>query len=884
MNLLNRLTIKNLKLNKKRTIVTIIGILLSVALLTAVSTMYASLIQSLINFEIHERGNYHIVFQNVPSTELNTFKENRKIKSYFTTKEIGYAKIDSQNEAKPYAYILGFTEESIKNLSIRLTKGRLPENDREIIIPTHLKTNGRLSLNVGDTITLDVGKRMTSTGEILNQSNPFVSVKESGETDESDETISETKSITYKIVGIMERPATGVESYQAPGYTFATIDSNQEGLVNVYTRFNKEGIKDYCTVTAGIIGVDEQLFKKMNCDNEEFTKEEYDRYEKELEKSKYAIDANAYLITLETNPLQLSSGTGEIGIVVLIVCGIIIFTSVFCIKNSFDISITEKTKQYGMLKSIGATKKQIKKNVFYEAFILGIIGIPLGILLGLVASYILVMVCNFFLKGMLEQGLKIVLKLHWIAFIFSIILGIITIFLSALRSAQRASKISPIDSIRNSAEIKIKSKNLKSPKIIHKLFGVGGDISYKNLKRNKKKYRTTIISIIVSVSVFIALYSFMQLAFVSVKEELKLQDYNLSLSVILEEENKNDYNKVMGVTKLDNINRYTSTRVLLANIDKKYYTEKYINLNDWGAEAVEGYIDIFAVGEQSYKEYLKELGISEEKAQNKAILYNTSHIGKYDEKKQKMLYEYVETYTYNKGDQVVGTIELPEEKKIDMELEIIEIADKKPFGMSRMEDAMLIVSEETFDDLMDHQITRQIGIVFDSSNPDKLQDDLEEYLKGYTFSISNSAEEARMTNNLFILIAIFLYGFIIVISLIGITNIFNTITTNMELRKQEFAMLKSIGMTTDEFNRMIRLESIFMGLRSLIFGLPIGLALSYLIYNFLGREMGISYPIPLVAIMISIIAVFLLITSLMKYSMSKINKQNTIETIRNENI
>ena len=139
-------------------------------------------------------------------------------------------------------------------------------------------------------------------------------------------------------------------------------------------------------------------------------------------------------------------------------------------------------------------------------------------------------------------------------------------------------------------------------------------------------------------------------------------------------------------------------------------------------------------------------------------------------------------------------------------------------------------------------------------------------------------------SNLFTLVGIFLYGFIIVISLIGITNIFNTITTNMELRKQEFAMLKSVGMTTKEFNRMIRLESLFMGVKSLFFGIPIGIALSYIIYHFLSEESGIPYKLPIVAIIISIAVVFILISLIMKYSMSKINKQNTIETIRNENI
>ena len=884
MNLLNKLTIKNLKLNKKRTIVTIIGILLSVALLTAVSTMYASFIESLKNFEILQKGNYHVVFQDVSSDDLNTFKENRKIKEIYTTKEIGYAKLkDSKNTSKPYAYILGFTNNSIKNLSIRLKEGRLPEKEDEILIPTHLKTNGRIELNVGDTITLDVGTRVLKDGTVLNQNNPLILNNEKDDIEEYQEEIINTQTNTYKIVGIMERPSSGIENYIAPGYTFATIDNTETGNLTVYARLTKDGVKDSCTVIAGIIGVDENLFKKFNCDGEELTETELQKYNEEIEKVKYSIDVNSYLIQLETNPLELNSGTGELGIVVIIVCAIIIVTSVFCIKNSFDISITEKTKQYGMLKSVGATKKQIKKNVFYEAFILGLIGIPLGILLGLLASFILVIVCNFFLKDLLEQGFNIVLKISWIALIFSIILGIITIYLSALRSAHRASKISPIDSIRNSADIKIKSKKLKSPKLIHKIFGVGGDISYKNLKRNKKKYRTTIISIILSVSVFIALSTFINLAFLTVKEELNMQDYNVSLTVILDEANEEDYNKVLGVTKLDNINRYTNTRVFSINLDKKYYTKDYLTFTDYaGYENFKGYINVYAIGEDSYQSYLKELGLKYEDVKDKAILYNTTHVGKYDPEKGKMTYKYVDAFTFQKGDIISGEVEL--EGIDNTSLEIIKIADEKPFGFSNTDCEGLFISDELYEKITNKKINQYIGMVFDSSSPNELQDDIEEYLKGYNFDITNSDETARMMNNLFTLVAIFLYGFIIVISLIGITNIFNTITTNMELRKQEFAMLKSIGMTTQEFNRMIHLESIFMGIKSLLYGLPIGLCLSYLIYYFLGKEMGVSYPIPYLAIIISILAVFLLITSLMKYSMSKINKQNTIETIRNENI
>jgi len=871
MNLLNKLTIKNLKLNKKRTVVTIIGIMLSVALITAVASIYASGIKSLINYETQIKGNFHTVFYNVPVSDMDKFENNRNIETLNITKGIGYAKVDSKNEDKPYAYIKGFTKESLNNLSIRLVSGRLPENDNEIVIPTHLKTNGRLNLKVNDTITLEVGKRIDSTGYELDQNNPYQKYDSEG----NGESLIETKVKTYKIVGIIERPATNIENYSAPGYTFITyVDyKKMSGNVDVYARFTKDGTKNWYETIANILGVDPVLFKKVY-NQEELSKEESDEFVKQMENT-YLIDANKYLIDLETNPLSASS-ISSLGTVVCIVIGIIVFTSVFCIKNSFDISITEKIKQYGMLRSIGATKKQIKKNVFYEATILGLIGIPLGILLGYLASYILIIISNYYLSDMMQAGFKLEFVFSMIAVLIAIILGIVTIYFSAFRSAKRASKVSPIDSIRNSANIKINPKKIKSPKFIKKVFGMGGEISFKNLKRNKKKYRTTVISIIVSVFVFIALSGFMGLAFQEVDNELKVSDFNLSLSANIT--NENLYNKFIGTVNLDGIEDYTILRSNELSFVGTHYSKEYLDfLNIKQREQDEEYISIFAIGEEQYKKYIKSLGLNYNDIKGKAILLDKDYQVYYGEDNKRVT-KYIRKFDFNKGD-VIDSLISSTNKSV--KVEIGEITEIKPFGLKNMSANYIVLSDEMFDNIAE---SKHLDIYYKSNNANKLQDDIDDYLKDEDYSINNKDENVKQMSNLFTLVGIFLYGFIIVISLIGITNIFNTITTNMELRKQEFAMLKSVGMTTKEFNRMIRLESLFMGIKSLFFGIPIGVALSYVIYHFLSEESGIPYKLPIVAIIISIVVVFILISLIMKYSMSKINKQNTIETIRNENI
>lgn len=871
MSLLNKLTIKSLKLNKKRTIVTIIGIMLSVSLITAVATMYNSAIKSLINFEIREKGDFHVAYYDVPKEEIDTFKNNRSIDTLNLVENIGYAKIDSKNEYKPYAYIKAFTKSSLENLSIKLVEGRLPENNNEILIPTHLKTNGRITLNVGDVITLDVGMRVDNEGYELNQINPLYT--------NDDGTLSEkivnTTSITYKVVGIIERPASNIEGYTAPGYTFITYfnDNNIGNFVDIYAKYNKNGIKRAYEVTANIIGVDEVLFKKYY-NGELLNNDEFNEYTNQIAKAKYDININDYLIDLQTNPIK-SSGIGGLGIVVVIVIIIIIVTSVFCIKNSFDISITEKIKQYGMLRSIGATKKQIKHNVFYEASILGLIGIPLGILAGILASYILIIVSNYYLGDFMASDIKLIFSFSFIAIVFAIILGIVTIYASAFKSAKKASRISPIDSIRNSSTIKINSKKVKSPKIINKLFGVGGDISYKNLKRNKKKYRTTVISIIVSVSVFIALSSFMTAAFDTVKYELDISEYNLSLSA--SDYNEEEYQKLIATTNLDNILNYTILRESELKFSNTYYNQEYIDwINLDLNSTINSYISIISIGDYQYKKFIESLGLDYNTIKDKAILLDYVSVSRYNEEDNKFESKYLHVYKFKDHDMISGTLS----DDSNFNIEIFKVTENKPFGLKNVNNALLI-SDELFNKIYSSKV---INIYYDSSNANKLQDDIDEVLTGVDYAVNNIEESVNMMNNLFTLIGIFLYGFIIVISLIGITNIFNTITTNMELRRQEFAMLKSIGMTKKEFSRMISLESIFMGIKSLVFGIPIGLILSYLIHHYLTLDSSLPYKMPVIAILIAVITVFILIFIIMKYSMNKINKQNTIETIRNENI
>lgn len=855
MNVLNKLTKRNLTLNKKRTIVTIIGIILSTALIVCVSGMVTSFQKTLINRSIEEDGYYHVVIKDMKKEDVLALANNRDIKDYYISNEVGYAPFSSTNMFKPYLYITAYNEKALHNLGITLIEGRLPENPNEIMISNHAMEGVGFTGKIGDTLTLQIGNRvLEDEGKtfILNQNNPLVTETEENAIIPQEKVIESFGKIgekTYTIVGIMERPNYDIEGYAAPGYTCVTYTDEIKEKTSAFVLY--KDAKGYDDKTKNIVG------------------EKYDyRYN------------SSYLRWLGVTD---SETMNALYIVAAIVIAIIIVSSVFVIKNSFAISITEKYKMYGMLRSVGATSKQIKKNVLFEGFFLGLIAIPIGIACGILAIVILVFLINLIIGDYLN-GIKFVYSIPILPILLSIVLASITIYLSTIFIAKKAGRISAIEAIRSNNDIKIKSKKLKTPRIVKSLFKTGGVIAYKNLKRNKKKYRTTVVSIVVSIFVFLSLSSFIQFGFKMAGMYYVNMDYNMSIYSNVETK-KDKIEAFKEIANFDMVDRYSIVRMDMLQVDKKQFS-------DYGKEIMKLYgmdvdasnrdgedytIGVVALGEQEYNCYLKKIGASGDKPvgilldEFKDTINKKNYVGN--------------LYNLKNNDTFEG-VKNEEGQEEPFQIEIVR-SEERPMGLERSYSfgGYLIVSDEIFNTYFEDVYPH---MYISASNTKKLEEQIDTLSKekegfkgiGYT----NYEEEVKAENAMVLIISIFLYGFITVISLIGITNIFNTITTNMNLRSKEFAMLKSIGMTNREFNRMIRLESIFYGMKSLLIGIPLGLLGSYAIYLAFKEGLEFSYALPIQSLVIVILFVSIIIGIIMKYSLSKINKQNIIETIRNDNI
>lgn len=855
MNILNELTVKNLKQNKKRTLVTILGIMLSVALVTAITTFISSMQGSMVEYAKKRAGNYHMMITDVPKEEQKYFLKNEKIEKVTMGQTVGDITVpeieDSEEEEgeKPIIRLKALDEESLHNTGQFLTEGELPKNEHEVVFPMNLVGIYGIDYRLGQEVELCV--------DGVNQ--------------------------TYTICGF-SMPASfqfSAGEYGSSGYTVIT------------------------KLMHDVVGEESELFIRMKQPKDAYTFSE--ELIKERGYDEQQIITNNTLLTYQgvTRSEHTMSSLYKLAAVVLL---IIILTSVFVIKNSFDISITERIHQYGMLASIGATSKQIRKNVMFEGIFLGIVAVPLGVLCGIVAIWIALSVVMWILNDIgLGNEYNLQLHISILAIVAAVLIATLTIFLSAIIPARKAAKITPIDAMRETKDVKISGKKLRTPKVIRKILGIEGEIADKNLKRSRKKYRTTVFSIFLSVVLFVSISSMMKYAFLL--QDLRVEEMNYNLMVYVEEIQSEElsagewteedyrrldelkYEAYRKVQKLGGIKQSTILKSTIGFIEPDAFSERTMEIEktvnpEVDEEQIAEMINVnfYSVPDEQYREYLKEIGLSYEEAENKAIVMDTALYESVDEKGNPVREQY--HYLKLKEGDTLRFQEARDENWQETEpegIEIVKRVEEMPFGVAEnmQYGAIRVILS---DKMMNQYKYAYDGMRIDAEDTEKLTEEIEKIDEDIKWNIQDFEAAARESKGLVLIISIFVYGFIAVISVIGITNVFNTITTNMMLRSREFAILKSVGMTEKEFRRMIRYESVLYGVKALTLGLPVGVLLSYLFHRLFVGILVVPYELPWQEMGIATVFVFLIIFLMMGYAVRKTKKQNIIETIRTENI
>ena len=849
MSILNRLTIKNLRLNKKRTIVTIIGIILSTALMVGIGLLFSSFQDLMIRDTIGYNGKYEANYGDVDLNKLNNIKD--KDFTYFYEKPIGFSKIESSNEYKPYMYITSVNKEYFDEL--KLVDGNFPKNENEVVISNHVITNGGLNYKVGDIATFKYGKRNIEGNDTLANSELV-----------DGEFLTNEGTYTYKIVGIVDR--SNFESYSASGYTAFTVDVNSDkGNVNLYVMFNKN---------KKIIKQSEELAKELNYNGD--------------------INYNSTLLALygESTYGNVMSSMGGMMIIML---SLVSIGCIIVIYNSFAISVMERKKEFGLLSSIGATKRQLSHTVFFEALVVGVIGIILGILGAYIGIGCVILIINNLISDMLEYKLHLVTNPLFI--IIPVIFMIIVIGVSAFIPSRRASKVSPIEAIRQNDDIKINKKKIRTSKLVLKLFGIEGEIALKNIKRNKKKYRVTIVSLFISIVLFISFSSYMNYTLNTASSVMGEVPYDYQISYFGDDPNndKEALDKINEIVKSSDVKEYVSYSVSNLSIIGNYtYSDEYLDFykSAYGENGIKAlnnlkyqYISIYILDDNSYNKYKKLIGLDKDSVillnKFKGVSYGNNKRVNYDIPVINSGNINIKICNFDNDDDVDTT------KYCNKKIDNIFVTNKS-FDLieefSYMDYFKLIVNKKLYDSISDSSTHyTQFNIISDNTNNiDKLTKELDKYSN---VNYTNIKEAMKQANNLILVVKILMYGFISLVTLIGVTSVFNTISTSMALRKREFAVLRSIGLTNRGFNKILFFESLFFGMKSLIFAIPVSIGITVLIHYALADMVSIStIIIPWKYIIISIVSVFVIVLLTMMYSTSKIKKHNIIEQIREENI
>ena len=860
MNLYTSLTLRYLKQNKRRTLVTIIGIILATALICGIGNICTSFMDYQMRDEIQSSGSFYATFTDIDKEKAEVITKSSGVSEYGYKKNLGSVILDKKNSTSLDINV--FDKNTINSFQITLKKGSYPKNESELIVTQDLLN--KWNKKIGDKITLNLGELIYDDMGMISK-------------------LKNSQKTTFKIVGTLDKAPYNSKLFAIAGFDINSVDKNEKFDVSICTKNPKDIYK-----TAISIGKNIGLVQKDNPKDESYS---------------YDEQTNLYFKDIEYNEglLRLfgASAYDNINKTLLLIVGLVaslvIIATIATIYNSFSIAISERKKQFAILNSIGATKSQIMKFVFLEGFLVSIVGIPIGLLSGTIAIDIVFKVIKTFFKTSMFGELDLRVVFSPIVLILSTLVILLTIFISALIPAINAAKISPLEAIKNSSNLKV--GKIKSSKLVKKIFKTEGELAYKNLRRNKGKFRITLFSLVISIVIFISFNGFVdmfieanQINYGSITNDLTLYENNLltkeEVQKTIDELKKINGLKDVAIDKGYNLNVHVDEKNINKDLRESLKQSDYVDMDNSNYNFINSRLYIpgyFSISNIKLSE--GKFDRKTAKAENGVILVRYSYQESLAKKGKVVL------SNYKVGDTLNCTITSYDsdgkESAKEVKLKILAITDEILTGNNQYPETSFGVV--AYDDLIP-----SLGIKDDKSSSNSYyvatnqekstRDEVKKVAEENNLSVIDSIDEAQKLEQTMNVMKIFVYGFIVVISLVSVTNIINTISTNINLRKREFAVIKSIGVTPQGFKKMIYMESILYGILSLLYGIPIGICMNVLMNKILEGVITVQTLIPYKAILICVVAIFI-ITFIASYiPLKKISKENIIDNIRQESI
>ena len=875
MNILRSFTIKSMKIHRKWTVVTIVGVILSSAMLSGLMTFTASTQDLLKRDRLDSNGKWTVSFQNVPVSGREKWESASDDSQSALAKDVGYALLDgSTNSDKPYLYITQYDRNAFDMFSVNVTSGRLPENDQEIVLPEKIGLNAGVSWKIGDRIELSNGIRMYPDNTEVPKGSYYADSYYVGDSDDmGSEKFFTAATKTYTVVGFISTSILE-SSWDAAYYCFTGFSHGAASEIEKADIFlwNSNLPFNYYDVIRG-------------------------------EASKMGYDSS----TLKFNDDYLRycgiqpAGNGQdlMFIMVAVIVLIIMAASISLIYNAFQISVSERLRHLGLLSSAGATRRQKRYHVYFEGLIVGLIGIPTGILCGILGISCTFKVIESALISVLDwKEMKLHVNISFAAIAITVALSAFTIIISVLIPAIRASRITPIDAIRQTREIRMTPRSVRTPRFLRKIYGFEGELAMKNFRRNRRKYRATIVSLVISLVLFLTVSAYVQFGFTYTYSSTETINYDICFSAygISDAEREKLSGEIRELPDTEKMAECVFNMVYVKD-GEALQTDMYKTAN----EGVPGTgLYVFSYDDESFREYAASLGLNPDDYMDpnhpKAIVINHSVVYDYATGK-KMIGDLLNLSEGTTLNTVLSTLDNEDGDLSGFPVTPItvgKITEELPLGADYYsasyariilpESVMHSIALTYLPDSSDYPNPTAYIVADDDKRLEAEIHDMTKTLPESQYYIYNLTSQHEQSEKTVFLISVFVYGFITLISLICIANIFNTITTNVSLRRKEFAMLRSVGMTGPSFGRMIRFECIFYGLKALILGIPVSIAISYYLYKQQMYAFSYDFSLPWKSYVAAILLVFLIVFTTMSYSMSRIRKENIVETLKMDSI
>ena len=860
MNIFHKIALEGLKKNRTRTLVTIIGVVLSAVMITGVTTFGVSLLDYMARGAIQKYGGWGAAFLNVDASFVQERSEDKEVTDTVTFENIGYAEAKNGTDpGRPYLFIAGFQEETFQALPITLLSGRLPEHDGEVLVSGSAMKECGISGKTGSTLELFVGSRMRGEQE-LSQADPY----EAGA-----ETFLPRKEKTYTVVGICRTPV--FETEESPGCTLITKTDAEAGY-NPLTLF----------VTL------DQMRKVYS-----YTDQVKAGYPCMLNYDVLRIMGISDRPSDKVFMAFLYSFGG-------IVLAIIMIGSVFLIYNSFSISLSERIREIGVLASVGATEKQLRNSVLFEGLCIGMAGIPIGILAGLGCIRGVISVVSGRFGAVLYTGVPLTTKVSLPAVAGATAVSLVTILISAWLPAKKAVSLPVMECIRQTNEIKVESGLMEISQRKQRMYGLEGTLALKNFKRNRKRYRSIVLSLVLSIVLFVSANALIESMQQSADGFKTVSDYDIGFGTqeMEDEELFRLYDKMKAISGISE----SSCRAVIAfssRVSPDQLTDAYREAAGGGSaqEDQELLLEVHFFDDAFYQKLVEKLGLpaAEYMGQNGKMLAVAKINDDSDDVKGAEdladLFQSASVELAISPKMTDGTT--GQEQNVTITPAEFIPPDIPPFVDAAGQETLpytleIIAPWSVKETLVPPDVPAELrvkGMCFNTENAsqavEKMRRIIIEEGISCSYTLINSSEAFEQHRNYLFIANVFAWLFIALISLIAAANVFNTISTNIKLRRRELAMLRSVGMSDKDFNKMMRFECAFYGIKALAIGIPLSLLSSVLIVKTMSTD-GTAFILPWAGIGISVLSVFLVIFVTMMYAVSKIRKENIIDALRDE--